>query len=181
MDGVEFYPQPGALASFNAYLGVGANVIAFIFALLGTSFFMRKFGLKFCLMAYPSIIGSIVLAILAAKIFGASNFQLMWMLLGAMMAYKGLSYALNKPSSDVMYIPTSKDVKFKSKGWIDMFGGRSIKSVGGWIANPLKGSLTTLFYAGSCISIALVVVWVFIAAFVGRTFDKLQKENKIIE
>jgi AAA family ATP:ADP antiporter len=33
----------------------------------------------------------------------------------------------------ILYIPTTKDVKFKAKSWIDMFGGRAAKSVGSMI------------------------------------------------
>jgi hypothetical protein len=43
---------------------------------------------------------------------------------GAMMFLKALSYSLNNPCKEMLYNPTSTDVKFKAKSWIDIFGQR---------------------------------------------------------
>ena len=163
-------------AVFKGYQGIGINTLSFVFTFLGTSIFMRKFGLRFCLIAFPITIGVIVLASYFSYTSGMSNLYLMWVLLGASVAIRGLNYALNKPASEVMYIPTSKDVKFKSKGWVDMFGLRVTKSIGGGIT-----WISPLFLYGAVASLGIVAVWAFVAAFVGTTFNKLTAENKIIE
>ena len=80
-----------------------------------------------------------------------------------------------------MYIPTSRDVKFKAKGWIDAFGNRSAKALGASFTNWLKASQQILLVAGTFVSLALVGFWAFVALFVGNKFNKLQKEDKIIE
>ncbi len=41
-----------------------------------------------------------------------------------MMCLKALSYSLNNPCKEMLYNPTSTDVKFKAKSWIDIFGQR---------------------------------------------------------
>ena len=43
---------------------------------------------------------------------GVSSLKLMWISFAAMVLTKGLNYALNVPTKEVLYIPTSKDVKF---------------------------------------------------------------------
>jgi AAA family ATP:ADP antiporter len=163
-------------AVFKGYQGIGINVLSFIFTFVGTSIFMRKFGLKFCLIAFPITIGVVLLASYFSSLMGIGNAILMWILLGASVVIKGLNYALNKPTSEVLYVPTSKDVKFKSKGWVDMFGLRATKSLGGAVCK-----ITPMFLYGTIASLGVIAVWVFVAAYVGNTFNTLQTENKIIE
>jgi AAA family ATP:ADP antiporter len=79
-----------------------------------------------------------------------------------------------------MYIPTSKDIKFKTKGWIDMFGSRSMKAIGSLVNNTFKESTQTLLTYGTVMSLGVVFTWIFVAAYVGKTFEKLTKENKIL-
>jgi AAA family ATP:ADP antiporter len=180
--GAIIYPIAADFAAFNAKYGFGINVLALTFALVGTSFLMRKFGLRFCLVAFPTVIAFVVGSILIFSNFGgASNYQLMWALFAGMIAIKGLSYSLNNPSKEVMYIPTSKDVKFKAKGWIDLFGNRSTKASGAGINIMFKASLSRLLLFGSVISLGLVGVWIVVAFFVGNKFNDLQKDNTIVE
>jgi AAA family ATP:ADP antiporter len=41
-----------------------------------------------------------------------------------MMVIKGMSYALNNPTKEILYQMTSINIKFKCKSWIDTFGQR---------------------------------------------------------
>lgn len=174
----DIYPDRDALASFTARQGVYVGVLSLLFAVLGTSFFMRKFGLKFCLVAFPVIIGIIMITNFGLWSFNISEVHLMWSFFYSVIIFKGLSYTLNNPAKEVMYIPTSKDIKFKAKGWIDAFGNRTSKEIGSLTNIVLKGHLITL---GTAVSLALVAFWAYMAMFVGNTFDKLQKDNKIIQ
>jgi len=173
---------PEQFTVFKSFQGLGINFVALFFALVGTSFFMRKFGLRFCLMAFPATIAAVVLIGMASKMVGGiGDYPLMWILLGSTVAIKGLNYALNKPTSEVMYIPTSKDVKFKAKGWIDMFGNRSTKGMGSAVSKSLGHSFSALILYGTIISLGIVGVWILIARFVGNKFNELQEKNTMIE
>jgi len=132
-------------------------------------------------MAFPAMIGLTLLVTFGLYFSGVNAYILMWTFLGAVVIFKGLSYTLNNPSKEVMYIPTSKDVKFKAKSWIDSFGNRSTKAVGASVNAALKSSLPLLITAGTVISLGIVGVWLVVAAFVGNTYNTLQKENKIIQ
>lgn len=167
---------------FKGIQGLGINLLALFFAIIGTSFFMRKFGLKFCLIAFPTMIGAVVLTdFFCGYVLGVSNHYMMWILLASSVAIKGFNYALNKPTSEVMYIPTSKDVKFKSKGWIDVFGNRSTKGAGSTISKSLGFSFPVLLMYGTIISLGIIGVWIIIAAFVGNRFNKLQQTGEIVK
>jgi ATP:ADP antiporter, AAA family len=177
----QVYVTRDALAAFNGWYGIGVNTLTFFFALLGTSFFLRKFGLRFCLLSFPIIIGCVVCSVFFTRFLGVTDYSLMWILFAAMIIVKGLNYALNNPTKEVTYIPTSKDVKFKAKGWIDMFGARGMKGVGAGINTFFRGSMSALFLYGNIISLGIVGIWIIIAGFMGRAFDKLQQEDEIVE
>ena len=170
-----------AFAAFKGKFLVGVGFLALIFALLGTSFFMRKFGLRFCLIIFPTVVGLLVCYVFISRFFGLVDYQMMWIIFSAMIAIRGLNYALNNPTKEVMYIPTSKDIKFKAKSWIDVFGNRSTKGIGAGINTLFRTSLPDLLFYGTVISFGIVGVWIIIANFVGKTFNNLQKDNKFIE
>lgn len=162
-----------ALASFMGSFGVWSNCMALVFALFGTSFLVRRFGVRFCLVAFPSTIGVVLLYVY--------NVSTLYTVFAAMIAIKALSYALNNPVKELMYIPTSKDVKFKAKGWIDMFGSRSAKAGGSAINDLFSGDVASLLLYSTAISLGIVGVWIAIAFYVGTSYNKLIKSNKIIE
>jgi AAA family ATP:ADP antiporter len=168
----EAYGSAEKVAEFLSLFGMAANGLALVFALIGTSFFIRRFGLTFCLVMFPTAVACVVLYVMA--------FPMLWALFIAMVAIKGLSYALNNPCKEIMYIPTSKDVKFKAKGWIDGFGGRSAKAAGSSV-NAMFTSMTSLMFYGSIVSLGVIGVWVLVALYVGRTNKALVDNGKIIE
>lgn len=170
-----------AFAWFKGLEGSAIGVVSLLFAMFGTSFFMRKFGLKFSLISFPAVIGMTVTTVFTMYYLGANPYQLMWVFFGAVVLIKGLNYALNNPSKEMLYIPTSKDVKFKTKGWIDAFGARLLKTFGAGVNNSLSTSLPTLLTLGTFLSLGVVGIWIFAASYVSGAFDTLQKENKIVK
>ncbi len=171
MSADKVFSTPEAVTGFLGNFGMAANSLALVFALIGTSFFIRKFGLTFCLVMFPVTIGLVVGCVWAIPGI--------WVLFGAMVAIKGLSYALNNPCKEIMYIPTSKDAKFKAKSWIDMFGGRTAKAAGSGI-NAFFTTLSELMFFGSIISLGIVGIWIVIALYVGKTNKKLTDSCTII-
>lgn len=168
----ETFQSVEKVAQFLGFFGQSANLLSLVFALIGTSFFIRRFGLTFCLVMFPVTVAGVVTYVWLAPS--------LWALFGAMVAIKGLSYALNNPCKEIMYIPTSKDVKFKAKGWIDGFGGRSAKAAGSGI-NSFFTQMTDLIFYGSLISLGIIGVWIMIALYVGRSNEKLIQDGRIIE
>ena len=166
------YTSPDTFANFMGKFGIGCNVLTLCFSLVGTGFIMKKWGLTFCIVLFPIAVGCVVVFVY----FFAS----MWVFFWGMIIIRCFTYALNNPAKEIMYIPTSKDIKFKTKGWIDMFGARSMKATGSAINNIFKESAQSLLLYGTLISLCIVFVWIFIASFVGKTFNILTRENKIL-
>ena len=168
-------------AWFKGIEGSSIGVVSMLFALFGTSFFMRKFGLRFCLICFPASIGITLIAVFSLFYLGASPYQLMWIFFGAIVVIKGLNYALNNPSREVLYIPTSSDVKYKTKGWIDAFGARLLKTFGAGVNNSLRESLPLLLTLGTFLSLGIVGIWIYAALYVSGAFDDLQQNNSCVE
>jgi len=160
--------------SFTAFLGtfgVAVNTTSFCISLLGTSYLLRRFGLRICLLIFPISVGLILMLV-----FMVPSLTVIFI---SQVFLKGLSYAINNPSKEMLYIPTSPDVKFKVKSWIDMFGGRSAKALGGVIVAPLKGSTELLLHVGTLVGLAWVLVWGLSALFVGKTWHRMTLEKEL--
>jgi len=162
---------PEQVARFLGWFGASANSLTLVFALLGTAYFIRRFGLTICLVLFPVCVGLVIVNIM--------TFPSLTTLFVGMIVIKGLSYALNNPCKEIMYIPTSKDAKFKAKSWIDSFGGRSSKAVGSGI-NAIFVNMADLLLYGSLISLGIVGIWIVIAMYVGKTNKKLVETGTVI-
>ena len=81
----------------------------------------------------------------------------------------------------MMYIPTSKDAQFKSKGWIDTFGSRFSKAGGAQVTNMFKHNMPDLMIYGSMVGFGLIGIWIVAAIFVGNKNKQLLDNNKIVE
>lgn len=177
------YTTTESLTSFIGAFGVATNGAAFLFALLGTSYLLNKFGLKFSLLAFPISLG-ISLSILYYLIrLGVESHLLLWFTFGIMVFIRCLNYTLNNTSKELLYIPTSKSVKFKSKGWIDIFGGRIAKAESSTLNITLISAFPTTTYLaiGTAISLGLIGVWIMIAIFVTNKYNNLIKTDQIIK
>ena len=110
--------------------GQSTNTLSFLFSFLGTSFVIRSLGLRLTLLLFPSMCLGVILVV--------RTFPDLWVVFGAMMMLKGFSYALNNPTKEILYQPTSQGVKYKSKSWIDIFGARGSKALGSIVTDAFK-------------------------------------------
>lgn len=173
---------------FKGLYGVSINALAFFIALLGTSYVIKKAGPRICLLIYPALFSFLLIGLYAFYNLTEYNpIALLWALFTVMLVIKAVSYALNSPVKEMMYIPTSKDVRFKTKSIIDMFGSRSAKmsgaQIGGWFnveGNPIL-SIQNLITYGTLISLGIIGIWIAAAIYVGNKNASLLEEKKIIE
>jgi len=177
---VNFIGESG-FAKFMGIFGVSANGLSFLLALLGTSYIMKRFGLKICLFIFPVILGiSIIFLYLYSTLFSNNAENLLWATFFVMIVCKGLTYSLNNPTKDMMYIPTSKAARYKAKGWIEMFGARTAKMAGSQVTNVFKRDVTTLLVFGTIFSLGIIAFWLFAAWYVGKKNAELLSEGKIV-
>lgn len=172
---------------FLGVFGVAVNTLSFVMALLGTKHLIKRFGIRFCLLLYPIIFAACLIILFAYYKTSPSAVNLLWATFTAMMVITATSYAVNNPTKEMMYIPTSKDAKFKTKGVIDMIGGRCGKAGGAQVSgmlnvagNPVL-SIANLMAFGTLISLGIIGIWVIAAFYVGQKNVQLVRDNQTIE
>ena len=147
------------------------NIVGMFVQLFLTSFIMTRFGVKTALMFLPVVI-----------IVGSAGFfaiPVLW--IGSLLntADNGFSYSINQSAKETLYVPTTRNEKYKAKAFIDMFVQRFAKA----IAVLLSLGITMIFTDFSSVrwlslaTLLAVIAWIFIIRFVGKEFDELSDTN----
>lgn len=145
-----------------------------IIAMFGTSTLLKQLGERICLILIPVVFG---ISLLYLMMSNASPFALMI----TFVILKAVNYAFSWPVRESLYIPTVKEIKFKSKSWIDAFGSKFAKSAGQGF-NVLAERMGPLFFVPvhSFFFAVLIGSWFVAALLLGRRFDKAVANNEVI-
>jgi len=147
------------------------NGASLIIQLFFTSYVMTRFGLVTALMVLP-----------AAIALGSSAFLVMPLLwVGSMLNTldNAPAYSINQSAKESLYVPTSREEKYKAKAFIDMFVQRFAKAV----AVVMSLAITTWFADFSTIRYLSIVVllllgvWILAAVYAGRQFQARSLET----
>lgn len=174
------YPAEKDMANFLADFGVYTGVISMLCVLLGINSIQRIMGTTASLVFVPLLVAMGVVAVWVHPTLGI----VFWV----MAIGKAINYALNQPTIKQLYIPTTKETKYKSTAWIEMFGSRGAKASGSAI-NAVKLFLTKKFGpAGTAMflnvsvgaSLGLIGVWLLVVVYVARIYNKAIKHNEVV-
>lgn len=158
-----------ALTQFFGEYGVYTNGIALLSLVLGIGNIGRAVGLIASLMLFPI---ALIVPVIALNISPTLRIAF-WIMVGT----KALNYAFNQPAKEQLYIPTTKETRYKAKAWIDMFGSRGSKATGSAI-NLLKKVIGDAFLPVSTIaSLGFIGIWLCLALYLGRTHRKAIDEH----
>jgi len=100
-----------------------------------------------------------------------------WVVFSVMMIIKGMSYALNNPTKEILYLQTSSSIKSKCKSWIETFGQRSSKAAGSIVTNAFATSLIDLVNYGSFVGVGMSVFLIWVSQWMGKMYDELEKDG----
>jgi len=156
-----FMPNRGLVNKFLFNFDLIMHSSSCLFALFGTSFFQRKLGIRWCLFIYPLFLG-----------FSISFFMynpVLMFIAGVIVVAKGINYAFHQPVKEILYIPTSQTIKYKSKAWVDMFGVRFAKMSGSFVNNTFGMFVHWI----GLISMGIIFVWMILANWMGQKYDKI--------
>jgi len=173
--------------AFSGWFSFWTNLTAFLMALLGTSYIMKKYGLRFCILLSPVIYGISLVTLYAYYTTSPSPENLFYATFVTMIIVTAISYAVNNPSKEMMYIPTSNDAKFKVKGITDTIGSRGAKAIGSSINDSLNVGATAalkvanLVAFGTLFGLGFIIIWAIAAFYVGNKNAQLVRDNQIIE
>lgn len=163
--------DPNVFAAYSGNFGMWVSALALASILLGIGNVGRKVGLKLSLAALPilMVVNTVIMY----------NSPILSVAFWVMVASKGINYALGQPSKEQLYIPTSKEAKYKSKSWVDMFGSRLSKASGGGIKG-IQLLLGGKFLGPSIILGVVCALWFFTALYVGNKHKHALEHNEVV-
>ncbi|MCP5506443.1 MAG: hypothetical protein H7A38_06135 [Chlamydiales bacterium] len=170
-----------ALSHYLSLYGSSVNIVSLFCLLFGISNVTRFLGVGVALAAMPIIVGGALLGFL--------SLNSLTFLFALMVGSKAINYALNGPALKQLYIPTSPGVKFKAQAWVETFGSRSSKQVGSLFnmtLAPLQKTMGVIAGRGhylmlsGAICFPLLGLWLIIAIFLGKKFNRAVKHETIV-
>lgn len=161
-----------AFTAFMGFFGQATNTLSFLLSLFGTSAVIRYLGLRLTLLLFPSLC---LMVIVFVRLYPN-----LYVVFGAMMMLKANSYALNNPTKEILYQPTSPAVKYKAKSWIDIFGARGSKALGSLVTNAFSDNVHHLVQNGSLVGMAVASFLIWNATFMGRKFDEYTESGYVV-
>lgn len=145
------------------------HFIGFIISIFGTRILVSYLGERFSLLVMPIVLGSLLVYLFYAdSAMGA---------IIAFIALRSIYYAFNQPVTEALYIPTVKDVKFKSKSWIDTFGKKLARGTGSTFNILVSASTASLYgiFFGVIIS-----AWTVVAYLLGKRYSQAIENGEVI-
>mmetsp|Transcript_4769 Transcript_4769/g.9109 ORF Transcript_4769/g.9109 Transcript_4769/m.9109 type:complete len:649 (-) Transcript_4769:51-1997(-) len=162
-----------AFAIFMGRYGQLTNFLSLLLSYYAFPYLMATFGLKYTLRIFPTM-----LLIITVMTFIAlpRNLPVLFVSISFL---KALTYSINDPAKEILYIPTSNAVKFKAKFWIDVVGARVAKAIGSSI-NTYAGTIDRIVKYGSFPSLLTAAALWVICYVVGIRFDELMQTGDIV-
>jgi ATP:ADP antiporter, AAA family len=159
--------------AFMGHYGQMVNISSLVLSSIVFPWLIRRFGLRQTIRLFPSLL--LVANVVA---FGAlpGNLAVLFFSLSLL---KAMTYSIHDPAKEILYIPTSNAIKFKSKFWIDVVGARIAKAVGSTI-NRYAGSVDRSIRMASAPSLLTAAALWWVCYRVGEQFDSLVESGTIV-
>lgn len=170
---IEANNKVSAMSSFMFFYTGSFQVLSLIFALFGTSTLLKRLGIRYSLFVMPVAIMILAfLPVFCPKLI---------VIFCVMVVLRALNYGFNHPLREMLFIPTTKDIRFKSKAWLESFG-RTISKTSGSTFNMFVRTSAPLMCITieSFLALGLSAVWLIVAYFVGRIYTKTVENNEVI-
>mmetsp|Transcript_92152 Transcript_92152/g.160079 ORF Transcript_92152/g.160079 Transcript_92152/m.160079 type:complete len:599 (-) Transcript_92152:36-1832(-) len=116
------YPEPNQQVAYFGTMTMIQNLAIALVTLLGTRRLVERLDVGKVLLILP-IASTICIALLSI------DSQLM-MSTAASIAASTVAYSLNSPCKEILFVYTSRNIKYKAKSWSDMYGNHLMKLLG---------------------------------------------------
>jgi len=143
------------------------NILAAIIQAFVVSRVLKYFGVRFALLVLPAV---------ALIGYGAMAFvPVLSFIRGAKIAENSLDYSLQNTTRNALYLPTSREAKYKAKQANDTFFVRfgDVMSAGIVFAGTTWLGFASKEFA--LVNAGLVLVWLVVAVVLGRKFQSMAK------
>lgn len=156
------------IGSFYANFFSIVGFVGLLLQLLVVSRVVKYLGVRFALMTLPVIALGGYMAIAIVPILGLISF--------AKTAENSTDYSLNNTVRQILFLPTSREEKYKAKVAIDTFFVRFGDVLAAGLVFVGVQLLSFEVRQFSLVAMALVLVWLILAFFIGKENRKLVKE-----
>lgn len=160
----------------DAFFGLVGQVIgvgSILVQLLATGFVLSRFGIKGALSALPVAIGLTSSGFLLFPLLGFA---------AAMSASdNALNYSIQQSAKEALYVPTSPEITYKAKAFIDMFVQRFAKTFSvllnlAWVSLAAFGVRWL-----SLVTLATLGLWALQIRFVGKVYRQKVRARQASE
>lgn len=166
----------GSALEFGSYLYQQTclmHIVGLTMVLVGTSTIVSWLGERRSLIAVPVLIGLVITYYLSVQTMAAATL--------AYLVMRAINYAFAYPLRESLYIPTTKDVKFKSKSWIDGFGSKLSKGFGSGYNIVVRSVSQNMLFSVHMTFFAIIIgLWSVMAHFLGRRYETVVAHNEVI-
>jgi AAA family ATP:ADP antiporter len=150
------------------------HLVGFFISIIGTSSLLKILGTRRCLLLIPLLSGACLFYVIFSSSVAGVTF--------AYIALKAIHYAFSWPVRESLYIPTTKEIKFKSKSWIDAFGGKFAKTTGSafniMVSQAGTVAIISSFHIG--FFVCIVIAWTISSVLLGKRFDRAVVRQEVI-
>jgi AAA family ATP:ADP antiporter len=151
--------------AFFGRIGTIVGVISVITQFFLVSFIIRKFGVTTALLVLPAAMAA------ASGIYFAVPMLTTAALLT--ISDNSFSYSINQTARETLFVPTSADIKYKARAFINMLVQRIGKGAAILMALAFAAMADLPIRYLSILAIAVIVIWVGFAWYAGRRFDSM--------
>lgn len=184
----KIYVGAGNYNQFMLVYTILFQLLGYVFSKVGANSLLKRLGLPLCLLISPAITFSLLLVLI--------NFKSLAIATTTMVVFRALNYGFNVPVREMLFIPTTETIQFKSKAWITSFGQTLSEGLSSFFNNPsMISSLVPSHIATSpsfdfsmrffsaarpVVSLGLTVIWFIAAMFLGTKYQETITHGKVI-
>ncbi len=171
-----------AFAEANSLCGITAilyknilfmHIFGLLFVIFGTRNIIQYCGERIALLLIPIVTGAVIIVFL---FYPTTN-----MIFVTYLLIRAVNYTLTFPIREALFIPTTKDIQFKTKSWIDSFGQKFSKGCGSMYNKSIQlFSVYASYYIQIGFFTILIFLWTLMSFYLGKKWEKIIKNKEII-
>jgi AAA family ATP:ADP antiporter len=170
------FSEAGSICGITAILYKNIffmHLFGLFFVLFGTKNIINYFGQRIGLLLIPILTGFSILLFL---IYPTTN-----MIFMTYLVIRAINYTLTFPLREALFIPTSREIQFQTKSWIDSFGQKFSKGCGSFYNKMIQlFSSGTSYYIQIVFFTGLISIWTVMNYYLGRKWNNIIKNKEII-
>jgi ATP:ADP antiporter, AAA family len=159
----------GGTQAFFGRVGTIIGVISVVTQLFLVSFITRTLGITTALLILPAAMAA------ASGIYFVTPMLMTAALLT--ISDNSFNYSINQTAREMLYVPTSDDVKYKARAFINMLVQRVGKGAAILMALGFDAMSNLPIRYLSILAFAVIAIWVGFAWYAGRRFEGLTAEE----